>query len=232
MFRLELDLSIHYIPPMLESRRGIILTRSVELPFAPFPNLQIYSREIDDSPGPLGFMLKELTWDIDRQVFLAETGIVNTSIPVAEIPDDLCSWIERGWRFGSFADAYVDPTMSDDEEPTGDSETGSSDEDVLLEELPAKPPRNRPASFNKVLRALVRTMAELDNNAAVAYAIAKTQRFFDNVENIAKENETPAIRKYRVALSEFEEMSFDERYDWRTKIMKTYPRLDRILQST
>jgi hypothetical protein len=47
MFTLELDLILHYCPPMDEHGGGIHLTRSVELPFAPVCGQLIAGRRLD-----------------------------------------------------------------------------------------------------------------------------------------------------------------------------------------
>lgn len=62
-FRLELDLVLHFVPPMDERGPGITLTRTLELPFAPYSGLVIYSRRLDSFPDPLGFHLNNVVPD-------------------------------------------------------------------------------------------------------------------------------------------------------------------------
>jgi len=70
-FTHELDLHLHYSPPMPESGSGIVVTRELHLPFVPHERLLIFSKAIDDCPDPMGFCIKDVVWDIDREVVLA-----------------------------------------------------------------------------------------------------------------------------------------------------------------
>ncbi|REJ65360.1 MAG: hypothetical protein DWQ31_18350 [Planctomycetota bacterium] len=214
---------------MTENGRGIKLTRTIELPFAPFPGLAIYSNQFDDCPDPMGFVIKELTWDVDRNTFLSSTVLVNHGMPIAEIADELRSWIDRGWRLGSYEDKYGDlhPDVYEDESEDSVADDGT-DEWELMEKYPTMSPRKRPREFNRLMGALVRVMAELDNDSPAAYAMAKTKLYFEDEDKSTQDY--PARKKFEDAKREYTDMSFDEQYDWRERVQRTYPRLDRIVE--
>jgi len=81
MFTLELDLIITYTPPMSEAGGGIYLTRELQVPFAPYNGLHICGNQMDQAPGPEGFVLKDVTWDVDRQVFMAHSLLCSHDRP-------------------------------------------------------------------------------------------------------------------------------------------------------
>src|SRR4051812_9097639 len=108
MYELELDLQLYFVPPMEESGKGIVVTRTIELPFVPSAEFSLYSSAFDElGSEPLGFSLKDLIWDIERKTFLAHTAIVSYDVPWPLIISDVQGWIERGWRLGSYKDAYL-----------------------------------------------------------------------------------------------------------------------------
>ena len=220
MFKLELDLLLYFIPPMDERGQGIRLTRLLELPFPPTNGLHLAGIALDDPPCPLGFRINDLTWDLDRQVFMATTHLTIQNDPIATIPYEIGSWIDRGWRLGSYEDAYEQP--EDTEDDSSEVTTESVDEWDEDNRLPTMNPRSRPRVFNKFLRALVREMARLRNNESIAYAIDRTKMFFD--EKRLKEDSKAAIR-FRDAQNEFSAMTWDQQYDWREKVIRTHPRL-------
>ena len=230
MFKVELDMSLYFVPPMDERGAGIVVTRRLELPFAPSTGLTLCGKLFDDHPDPMGFRLEDVTWDVDRKVFLANTCLISHDLPIAVIPDTIREWVDRGWQLGSYQDAYVQPEDSEPEEAVDAEDQGSMDVDDEWDEMerwPTKRPAARPPEFNKLLRAIVRTMAESYNNSAVAYAIDKTKRFFDDSQ--LKEGDSAAIKKWLAARQEFETMSMDDQIAWRDHVMKRRPRLDRIV---
>jgi len=224
VFQLQLDFCLHYIPPMDESGPGILLTRTLELPFPPSPGIALWGKELDQCDEPLGFVLKDLIWDVDRETFLATTYLVSHDLPIATIPDDIRAWMDRGWRLGSYMDAYGTPAEEEEEQHSDQEE---DDEWEEMEQWPRKRPRARPRHFNRTLMALVRAMAECYNNLPEAYAIHKTKRFFAEDE-IANSNST-AAKRYRDARQEYLTMSLDEQLNWREQVTRRCPRLDRII---
>jgi hypothetical protein len=224
MFKLELDLVLHFIPPMDERGQGIRLTRSLKLPFPPTNGLHLAGVAMDDPPSPLGFRINDLTWDLDRQVFMATTQLIDHNLPLAAIPDEIANWIERGWRLGSYEDAYEQPEATEDD--SSEIAAESVDEWDEDDRLPTMNPRSRPLVFNQSLRALVREMARLHNNEATAYAIDRTKMFFREEQ---LKGEPKAAIRFCDARKEFLAMTWDQQCDWREKVLRTHPRLDRIV---
>jgi hypothetical protein len=127
VYRLEIDLLLSFVPPMAEHARPICLTRALELPFPPWDGLILTSEALNGRPDPMGFVLKEVTWDMDRQLFLAKTYEIIHDLPIACIPYDIRDLLERGWRYGSMADKYG---TDEDEVAEGVDMATPSDEDA------------------------------------------------------------------------------------------------------
>src|SRR5208283_2836283 len=106
MFALELDVSLCFVPPMDERARGIVVTRTLEMPFPPTEGLFVTGIAMNGQPMAQGFKLKNLTWDLDRQRFFATTSLTSHDFPIAEIPDMIRDWLDRGWQLGSYEDTY------------------------------------------------------------------------------------------------------------------------------
>jgi hypothetical protein len=146
MFKLHLDLEICYSPPMSDGHPGVVLTRSLELPFPAHEGLVLHGAKMDQvTDPPLGIYLREVMWDVDHQVFLARASIVEHDHPMDLIPQHLKSWVARGWRFGSWRDDYVvkDELGSDD---VTASIYGGDDEWERSEEMRRAPRRRRTRS--------------------------------------------------------------------------------------
>ncbi len=229
MFKLDVDMALVYVDPMVEQGPGICVTRQFELPFAPYPGLLLNGRSLNDADIALGFKIDEITWDVDRELFFGQSSLTSFDLPIAFIPMEIRSWLDRGWRFGSYEDAYG--------KPDGRSKRTArkrikcewnwrEDEDVV-NRWPQMSSQARPASFNTLLRALVREMARLQNNVSVAYAMAKTKRFFTETE--LKSNDEGPANKFRNAQAEFDGMDFEQQYDWKQGVIRRYPRLEDFL---
>ena len=106
MFVLELDVSLYFVPPMEERARGIVVTRTLELPFPPTDGLFITGIAMNGQPLARGFKLEDVTWDLDRQKFFATTSLTSQDFPIADIPVLIRDWIDRGWQLGSYEDTY------------------------------------------------------------------------------------------------------------------------------
>lgn len=226
MFKVELDLSLYYAPPMEDHGGGIVVTRTLELPFTPTLGVAIWSNEMDECPEPMGFKLNDLVWDMDRQVFLAKTQLIDCGAPLALIPHAVRSWVDRGWRLGSWMDSYRQDKgaeASGRETPSGTSRW----DDDEMEQWLVRRPADRPADFNKVFGAIVRTMAELYNNWSVAYAMHRTKLFFD--ETALKDNESAAAKKWRDAKREFDVMPFEKQIAWQERVIRKYPPLAELV---
>lgn len=228
MFQLDLDLEVFFVPPMDERGRGIRLTRTIELPFCPYEGMRLCGKSLAGHEDSVGFGLQNVLWDVDRHRFYGETASIIHDLPLSFIPDDLRVLIDVGWRFGSFEDAL--PPQEDGADSEYDSDSGESVEDDFeaeVEKLPSLAPRKRPPEFNRLFRAIIRAMAESSNNDSLAYAMEVTGRFFS--DGVCKETRTPAVTRFRDAISAFYKMSFDEQVAWRERVTKKYPRLDRIV---
>ena len=226
MFRLELDLSLYFAPPMDENGPGLVVTRTFELPFAPSSGMLLCGAPFSEELDPQGYKLDGVTWDVDRQVFLAKTSLVSVGLPIAYIPDAIREWTDRGWRMGSYDDAYMsseEPESEDVEEP---ADQGADNEWDDAERWPGQRPSARPPEFNKLLRALVRAMVESHNNLAVAYAIDKTKRFFTQ-DQLGEDSS--AVKKWIAAQREYQAMGWEDQHRWEEGVMQRHPRLDRIV---
>jgi hypothetical protein len=126
-FRVELDMHLYFVPPMDEHGAGIIVTRIVDLPFPPFNGLAIHGKTMSECPDPLGFRLEDVTWDVDRSVFLARTSLISQKFPFSYIADEIAAWIGRGWRLDSYADPYQQQDDDDLEVQNDGDETEAID---------------------------------------------------------------------------------------------------------
>lgn len=236
MLTLELDLIITYTPPMSENGGGIHLTRELQLPFAPFNGLQIYGNTMDQAPGPEGFILKDVIWDNDRQVFMAHSELCSHDLPMEEIPLDLKSWLDLGWRIGSYADYYKEPDYGEDEKDTNSEDEEDGDSFPVDEEFertlkqPMLSPRQRPKELNLVMRAMVRAMVEVNNDNTAAYAMDKTKRYF--TDHQLEQNDSKHARAWRDAQEEYIKMGWQKQSKWRERVMRTHPRLDKLVKRT
>ena len=218
-FKLDLDLYVYFIPPMDDGMGGIPFTRTLELPFAPFEGLMVYGREIDDCPDPIGYQLKEVIWDLDRQVFLAHASHINHDFPIGLIPDMLRDFRNHGWRLGSYRDTYEEP---DEPAPAAGESTVESPDLGEAERLHLTTPKRRPAPFNRFMKALVRHMAENFNNLEVAFAMDRTGCYIPE-EPDPKVSEA-SREKWKSATQEFARMPQADRFAWRDRVGK-YPSL-------
>jgi hypothetical protein len=192
-------------------------------------DMYLTGEAFNDPPSAMGFKLENVTWDTDRQLFLADTQLTEIDLPLALIADEIRAWVDRGWTLGSYEDAYETPDDDDESsevEPTTDDEIDSYEQ---MERLPSLSPRSRPASFNRFLRALVRELAVNYNNLCIAYAIDQTKTFF--TDNELKEGESRAKKKFGDAHSRYFKMTPEEQSAWQKRVIRRYPRLDRIIMS-
>lgn len=223
LYTLELDLELHFDPPMDDRGPGIVLTRTISLPFPPTDKLILYSSKMDECPEPGGWCLTDLTYDIERDVFLARTFGSYGGFFFREILDVLRAHVERGWRFGSYLDKYRQP------EPVQDEDQAWVPWDQVgceRDEVPGKSARTRSREFNRLFGGLVGAMASLRNNLAVAFAMDKTKRFFDSDE---LKDDSPAVKKWVAACDEYQSMKEDARERWREAAEKRYRSLQRLV---
>ena len=229
MFDVEMDVSLTFDPPMDANSRGIHVTRRFKLPFAPQKGFALTGRVFSDHPDPEGFMLQNVVWDEDRRVFLVDSSASTLDFPIALIPDELRSWIERGWRLGSYRDNYEQDEEEDEleSEAIEQVEFGSVDDDWDdLDKLPSTTPRRRPRDFNRLMKALIREMSELFNNQDIAYAMDQTDRYF--TEDQLKGTDTAVTRKWREALETWKQMSMNEQIAWQRSVAGD-PSIDKLI---
>lgn len=228
VFKLNLDMALYFLDPMIEQGKGIRVTQEIELPFPPQRDIFINGVALNGDAISMGFMIEELTWDIDRKVFFGLTRLTSVGVPIAIIPFDIRSWMDRGWRFGSYEDTYGKP---DGRSNRATAKPIMIDWDPCEEDVVARWPqmssRKRPAVFNVFVRALAREMVKLGNNTEVAYAMAKTGMYFTEAE--LKENEGASARRYKQALDDFARLDFSERGNWERSVIRRYPQLEQFL---
>lgn len=217
-YTVHLDLHSHFQPIMSDHGRGVVLTRQLELPFVPVIGLPLFSRAMDECQEPQGFPISSVIWDLDRQVFLADTGICHADTPPLEIVYWLKEFLGRGWSFGSYRDAYAEKGAAVSES----SELG--DAELLESELPdegddvlTKGWRKRSPSQNRVLRALIRHAATTFDNEAAAYALDRTGRYFDEYQIENKSLHDKNVRAFLDAKEAYSEMTFAEKDQWRER---------------
>lgn len=226
VFTLELDAILCFDPPMSGKGPGIPVTNTLQIPFVPFDGLSIVSRIFGEPPMPEGPQQKEVTWDADREVFMAYTEHVFCDFPILNIPQEIGFWLDLGWKFGSYADKY-DPPQRGRKPKEANFGPAPEIEDDAAKQLHSMKPADRPEYFNHLLDAVVRTMAELNNNWPVAYAMDKTKIYFS--ETAPFNAKTPAEKKFAEAARAFGVMDFKERWNWCQRVVKRNPRLDLFL---
>jgi len=226
-FRLELDLRLYFVPPMTETGNGIVLTRSLDLPFPPYTGLVVFGRSMDVTEEPTGFHVDDVIWDADRRVFLAHTDAVSQDVSIAEIADEIETWLGLGWRLGSYNEAYRRRTRRrKGEEDDPEFAVAAPDDDDPAEGWQRKSPRDRSREFNAFFRALVRFMVESMNNESVAFAMHTTKRYFSPSE--LETTQTTPAKRFQQAEEEFDKLTEEEKRAWEERVCRTYPRLDRV----
>lgn len=224
MYAVDLDLIIWYVPLMADTGEGIRLTRTIELPFPPVEEISIFSRVWQPNGEPLGYVLKDITWDLDRQRFFAETGHSISDTPIAMIPYELRELIDSGWTYGSFKDSYQTERNRGRKRGTRPAiENGDWDFDEAAEWDTST--RNRPKEFRQILQAVGSTMAELGNNCHVAYAMLKTGFFFNLPSGKLPSQLSPQERRFYQACRTFESLTFDQQCYWREGVTRRYSSL-------
>jgi hypothetical protein len=84
MYTVKLDLHLTYTPPMREATPPIVLTRDLVLPFPAADGMKVHSEAMDPVIPPLGLVLEDVIWDMDREVFRATTSIAD--LPPNHVP--------------------------------------------------------------------------------------------------------------------------------------------------
>lgn len=231
MYSVDVDLVLRYLPPMVDNGDGIRLNRTFALPFPPTADVSVYSRSWEGIEDPLGYRLKEITWDLDRSCFLAETEISSSGLPIALIPHEILSLIDQGWKYGSYIELYTANRRRGTKRvklPTMRISKWDHDEAATWETMTGK---SRPKEFRPVLQAIVATMAKLHNNCSVAYAMLKTGAYVDVPEDGIRCELSPLQSKFRAAMEEYHSMTSDQQWDWCERVQRRYPRLIDIVEA-
>lgn len=229
MFTLLLDLRIQFVPPMNQFGRGVVLTRELHLPFPAWDGLCIFSKQIDECPGPMGMVLKDVVWDMDRQVFLATTRIEQGDIPLALIADELRAWVERGWQVGSHEDYYAIPEAVEGIDEDTSEPSDAPDEWEEADKEAGKSWRARSPATNRVFRAMIRHLAETYDNDDAAYAWDRTGRYFDDGAVERRQAKDPHVKEFAEAVEEYRKMSEAAKASWRKRVLR-YPTLESLIR--
>jgi hypothetical protein len=145
---------------MADHGEGIRLTRTIKLPFPPGQDISVFSKDWEGTEDPFGYVLKEVTWDMDRNRFLADAVLSVTGIPIAMIPYEIRQLVYHGWKYGSYKDHYRTERKRGRKR---DKLQGVPICEWDSEEAEAwdANPKGRPKEFKLFLHAIVSTMAEL-----------------------------------------------------------------------
>jgi hypothetical protein len=231
MYAVDVDLVLRYVPPMEDHRDGIRLTRTIELPFPPSEDIAVHSKDWEGIDDPMGYRLKEITWDVDRNRFLAETEVSSTGTPIAMIPHEIRALLKHGWQYGSHHDKYQTerkrgrkrrklPRLRINKWDWEEAETWDTVRDNA-----------RPEEYKLVLHAVVSTMAELHNNCSVAYAMLKTGGYVEVPDDRFGNDLSPLEKKFSDAKRAYEAMPFDQAWDWCERVQRRYPRLIEVVEA-
>lgn len=230
MYTVDVDLVLRYVPPMSDHGNGIRLTRTIELPFPPANDNSVYSKDWEGIEDPFGYPLKEVTWDIDRKRFLADTELSVTGTPIAMIPFEIGQLIEWGWKYGSYKDFYQTERKRGRKRsalPAMSICDWDYDEAAEWE----RSHKNRPKEFKVILHAIASTMAELHNNCGIAYAFLKTGTFFDIPQYKSPTELPPLEKRFYEACREYDALKFDKQCAWSENVRRRYPRLSDVVEA-
>lgn len=224
--RLLLDLHLIYAPPMADPGLGIVLTTEIALPFPPFDGLAVFGASLDPCPGPVGLPLRDVRYDIDRRVFIADTTAICHGEPLSGIRADLRSRLDLGWRWGSYHDGYdtgCEPTAAD---LKADAARARQRERAATRFRKAPRPAQRSSADHRLFCALIRMMSERINNEDVAYAMHKTGIIDESWPPLF--GEAPPDTPFANAVREFRNCSERKREAWRA-FVESYPRLEECI---
>ena len=188
-FRVELDLHLYFTPLMRQVGDGIVLTRTLDLPFPPNGKIMIGGKSIEgDCTPPLGYHLADIVWDVDRQVFLTNTVMCLDGTPLAFVPMEIEMQVDNGWKIGSWRKFYdrtwKSPIDTNLQASKFDLEWDDEEELYLLETTPST---KMPEQFNQLFSAIVRMLFMLQNNESVGYAMYKSKMYFQDEKNRSPE---------------------------------------------
>jgi hypothetical protein len=140
------------------------------------------------------------------------------------IPLMVADFVARGWRLGSYRDAY-EPEQ--DSVPQPFSRYGPPDDWADAEGSHQECWTGRTAKVNRVVRALIRYMVQNYTDERLAYAWDQTGRFFHQHE-LRGDHENEQKREFAEQVWKFEELTKAERNAWRERVLARYPSLEAL----
>ena len=220
---------------MSQHSRGIILTRSIQLPFPPSGDIAIFGRDLmEDGSEPMGIMLKDIIWDTDRQVFFAKTYLDDGSCPLTMVPQELRRHHEKGWRFGSYVDLYgnpeyKDPPPSEPSSPIPNPSRRDLRENNDSDEMLKWKPERRSRYFNAVFGAFIRCLAE-SFEISTAVAMERTGVYFDEheVKGTPWKRPPDEVLHWDEIREQFFKTSSRGQMSWRKKLIGKYHSLQAL----
>ena len=90
----------------------------------------------------------------------------------------------------------------------------------------------RPKEFELVLQACVATMAGLQNNCGVAYAMLKTGGFVDVSEGRSKRELSTLERQFRESAKEYDSLTTEQQTNWSEQTKRKHPSLIDVATSS
>lgn len=221
MYTLELDVKLQLIPAA-EGGAPVCLTRTLKLPFPAHEGLVLFAKGMDNCPKPVGLPLSEVVWDMDREVFLAETH-VHDYVPIGLFAVTYQEWIDRGWTPGSCHDPYPSSVTRPPaaryrrKHPAERMDLGE------LEEMQRVPAGDRPDWYMDEFRAVVRFLLESGSEHS-AYAMDRTRTLREYRDLPAWGNPEPLQAEWNQAWEAFAKLSPAKRKRWEAKVRR-FPKL-------
>jgi hypothetical protein len=182
--------------------------------------------------------LENVTFDVERGVFLARMRHVSLGFPIATLDGEVAWWVEQGWRLGSLAEAYMERSAAEERAETPEAPAAPEEPEVDeldIEQLHMLPEDQRPAEFNNLFKALIRRMAESYNNedtrsedAWTAYAMDVTGRYFGPGRLGEVPKDRRAYGAWTKRRDEFEHLPYEKRWEWLEKV-SAYPDLASVV---
>ena len=116
MFHIELDVHLVFSSVPTQPADDIVITRSFDLPFVPYPGLHLHGSTWEAQPATDGLELTHVLWDVDRQAFLATARHADSQLPASTIPGEIEKYLAHGWRLGS---SHENVSRDHDYKPAG-----------------------------------------------------------------------------------------------------------------
>ncbi len=221
MYTLELDLKLGLIP-MVRDGAPVCLTRSLTLPFPAHEGLVLFAKGMDNCPKPLGLHLSEVVWDMDREVFLAESH-VQEDVPIGLIAVTFQEWIDRGWTPGSCHDPYPSLVTRPPAARYRRKHPSERMDFEELEDMQQTPAKGRPEWYMDEFRGVIRYLLERGSEHT-AFAMDRTRMLREHQEQRSWEKPDPLDVEWRQAFDALGELLPLERKKWESRVRR-FPNL-------